>query len=221
MKTRTIITAAASVALLLGACSNGTADPAEAEPAEAKTAVQTTVEPTTEAPTTEAPAAEPGTTRDNPIPVGTNFDIKSSDGTKDYNIVLGATNFEATQGIIQEEADAYYSGDTSWVTAPEAGNIILVAHLDGVYNGTEVGLPSSDLSIAYVGPSGQVYDQWAMSAKPINHIDTISEMYAGTPFTGTITQEVPADDAQGGVWRIGEAWSLERNEVFVATTEGA
>ena len=195
---RTMRFLAVGALALIGAC----AAPASPDPA-----------PASQTPTRQAePKADPRPgSRENPLTPGTEFTVG------DYRLTFGETSADQTEAIMQEEADRLYSGDLSWVTSPEPGHILVVVPVTGTYSGQEAGDPGLDLSTAYVGPSGKVYSEYSFAARPENDLWRIGQMYAGTQFSATITAEVPEGDVEGGVWRLGETFSLSDSDVFVAT----
>jgi len=202
--------------LILAGCSTGDANGTGAKVVESPAEAATTQAPlpkTENETETEAPQQEPAGTRQNPLPVGTTFELG------DYTLTLGATTAspEDTQALAQAEADALYGGDLEWVTMPEEGNVIAWAPISGTYNGDQSGDPGMDLVWAYVGPSGKVHEVISIAVEPVNDIYSVGEMYGGTPFEAAISQEVPLSDADGGVWRIGLSFSIDSEYVFVST----
>jgi hypothetical protein len=208
------IIALSAAALILAGCSTGDANGEGATVVAAPTtqAPLPKTDEKTEAPSPE-PEPEPAGTRQNPLPAGSTFELG------DYTVTIGATTAspEDTQALAQDEADALYSGDLSWVQMPEEGNVVAHAPISGTYNGDQSGDPAMDLSWAYVGGSGKVHEVISMAVEPVNDLYSVGEMYGGTPFDAAISMEVPIPDVEGGVWRLGNSFSMDAEYVFVAT----
>lgn len=145
-------------------------------------------------------------TRSNPVPAG----ITGYFGD-DWSVTVGKTDVDAWPEI---------KAETSYAEAPTDGVAYVAAEVTASYTGSENADPGRDLSFAFVGAKGNVFDSLDYDCGfggPDGFYD-MEELYAGATGTATLCISVPIDQIDGGAWRIQylDMKTFERTEGFFA-----
>lgn len=214
-RTLTAATGALTIALTLAACgANETQTPPSDPGPEPTQAATPEPEPTTPAasPTTQAPeppAADVGMSRDSPFQVGQTFEYGA------WELTFEPTDTDAWPEIQQYQIEEW-GDDESYHTPPPDGMNYVMTEVTATYiaEGSE---DPAVLNFDYVGSAGNVYSDLIIMVDFPN--DNLSqEVYTGASVTSNILQVVDAEQAEGGVWRIKEAYfDSFIPEMFVAT----
>ncbi|MFH5824472.1 hypothetical protein [Georgenia sp. AZ-5] len=167
---------------------------------------EVTTEPEEEPTEPEAPPAPSEGSRENPYPAGATVAIA------DYTVTLGPTDLDATPEIREYELERY-GGMPELTTPPEPGHVYVMVPVTATYGGEASGTAYYDLSFAYVGNQGNVFAEPVYNA-PDNFMET-GELYKGATASGNLVHMVPADQVEGGVWRVTD-WT--GTEAFFATS---
>lgn len=207
MATTQRIAATAAVLVLLATGCGSSEEPEPVEPQPATTAPTDTPEPEAE-PTTDP--AEPGAARETPAAVGETVTWG------DYELSLGPTNYDATEWALQAYADEWHGGDLTQVEPLADGMVYISAPITLTYVGDDVGEPSMDITVSYVTADGNVHDTPNSHPAPQDLRD-VNELYPDASAEANIMLEVPADAAEGGVWRLYDTFAEQRVEVFFAS----
>jgi len=128
------------------------------------------------APPTSSPPAV-GTTRDNPIPVGT------SAAVGDWQIVV--------QSVTPDGWPMIHAND-EYTSPPPAGSQDFIAAIQATYTGPGSGRVGDRLSA--VGPSAVGYDAWDCGTVP-NELPFSTEVFHGGTISGNVCWQVAAGDA--------------------------
>ena len=195
---RTLCIAATIALFLTSACSAPNADGDGAELV-ATYAVDAATSPTpTE--TTEAVG-----TRTNPVPIDTAFKVGDN-----WEVSLAATNPDATAAVLAENQ----------FNEIAEGRVAVMVSVTLTYVGAESGTPWLDLTMSYLGASGNTFGTGSddsCGVIPAELMD-VNEMFPGATSTANECFAVPASDVAGGTWIIEESFSFDETRVFVATS---
>lgn len=149
----------------------------------------------------------PGSSRDNPFPVGATATVG------DFELTLGPTTMDATAEILEYQA-AKYGGNTDYTMPPEDGSIYVMVPVTATYTGQDVGDAAIDLNYAYVGGQGNVFAALLPVSIP-DDLTRVGELYPGASASGNVMQMVPVEQVEGGVWRVEvNSWESQAAPVF-------
>lgn len=140
-------------------------------------------------------------TRENPHPVGTTADLG------DWQVSVEATIPDGTAAVA--EANEFNP-------VPQDGHEYVVAPVVATFSGDETGMAWLDLSIEFVSAAGNTYDGFC-GLMP-DDLTMQGEQFPGATVEGSVCAEVPADQIDGGVWRVTEALTLDQSTAFFATS---
>jgi hypothetical protein len=141
----------------------------------------------------------PGSTRENPLPLGQEAQIG------DWNVKVANVNLNATDLITSDD----------WSDPPKAGNQYVLVDLEATYTGSESGSFWADMSYSFVGSGGNTFglpEGFASSPHPISDA---GEAFSGASIAGDVLFEVASDQVAGGVLMI-EEFAFEGDRVFFA-----
>ncbi len=133
----------------------------------------------------------------------------------DWELELGETDTDATQEVIDSQL-AEYDNDPEYTTPPADGNVYITVPVAATYTGADYDDPAISLNFAYVSADGNTYAEISTVSAPTD-LGSVGDLYPGGSGKGEVLQEVPAEDAEGGSWRI--TWnSMDStgDEVYVA-----
>lgn len=200
---------------LLGGCGlllvrgGGAADPVTT--ATSPTSGTTTDDPTTDSPTTTDPTSSAPPvggdlgTKDNPFPIGGGpATISTSDGGT-ADIVLGTPNWDAWAQI--QEANQFNE-------APAEGHVYVMVPVTVTYHGTGELTPWIETKVSFSAENGQIYDE-APVVTPRTSLDANS-LTDGGSVEYDIAMQVPADQAQKGVFVVEPLFNLNNEQFFFA-----
>ena len=147
--------------------------------------------------TEDAVASDELGTRDNPVPLGTEFE------TEDWRVVVNSVDLDAT--ALVEETNQFND-------APKEGFKYIMAELTATYIGLDKS-STSDISVAFVGDNGNTYRSFDHNAVAPEPSFGMEELYTDGSFTGNIVFEIPVDAT--GTLRVEPGFFAQ--EIFVAT----
>ncbi len=142
----------------------------------------------------------------------------------DWELTLDETNTDATQDVIDYQL-AEYGNDPEYTEPPRDGNVYITVPVTvtytGAYSGETYRDPAYDLLFAYVSADGNTYATESDVTAP-SDMYSVGELYPGGTGEADVLMEVPADDAEGGRWRI--SWdsmdAAPDSEVYVDAQQG-
>lgn len=214
------VLASAALMLTLAACS-GESTP-DVTPA-AETVTETvTAEPTetgtpttepTEAATTEEPAASAGT-REAPLALGETRKVADE---STWTVGITASNLDAAAAIRAADEFAEEPGEGERFVLATLSVTVDAAALEAqgidISEGAD---PRASLFVSYVAADGTSYDSTAAFCSSANaFITNAGTLYSdGASTSGDVCVVVPADKADGGLWRVS---NLNNDAVWIAS----
>ena len=132
-----------------------------------------------ESETAEAPAS----TRENPIPIGTDTEVAAG-----WNLKVNSAELDG---------NATASGGNEFIT-PEAGNQFVVVNVTITNKSDQPDEPFINLKLSLLPPSGVAADTEFITSAP-NQIDTTAQMQPGASATGNVVFQVPSAEAAQSV----------------------
>lgn len=142
----------------------------------------------------ETPESEPGTTRENPAPLGTVI----ADG--DWEMVINSVNLDANDLIVDD-----------WNDPPADGNVYIMVNATVTYNGDD---PQGEMpwaTIDYITAEGNTIDL-AYVSYDATDFTLLDPLYTGASHTGDNAYEVPA--SVDGVLAVSP--TMMSDNIFVA-----
>lgn len=141
-----------------------------------------------------------GTTRDNPVALGT--EITSSE----WKVVINSVTFAADEAV---------AAANTFNEPPTEGNEYILINYTVTYTGTDPnGQAPAFVIVEYVTPDGNTIDGLEVLAVAPDEFDSISTLYSGASVTGNKALMVPSATAQEGVLAVSPG--LLADKVFVA-----
>ncbi len=128
-----------------------------------------------------------GTSRDNPLPLGTEI------SSKDWKIVVNSVTLHANDQVAAANV---------FNKPPAAGNEHILVNYTVTYTGDD---PSGSMpfeSVEYVTPGGVSVGATSTFAVASDEIDTLTTLYKGGSVTGSTVLEVPSDGVENGVLSV-------------------
>lgn len=129
--------------------------------------------------TAEAPAS----TRENPIPIGTDTEVAAG-----WNLKVNSAELDG---------NATASGGNEFIT-PEPGNQFVVVNVTITNKSDQPDEPFINLKLSLLPPSGVAADTEFITSAP-NQIDTTAQMQPGASATGNVVFQVPSAEAAQSV----------------------
>lgn len=147
--------------------------------------------------TASSGSTEAGSTRDNPLAIGSTIQ------QGDWAVTLNSVNLDG---------DAAIAAENPYNSPAPAGEVYILANITAQYNGTDSTGATPWVGVDYVTVNGNSIDPtFVMDPEPFNSLETL---YQGASTTGNITLSVPADTASQGTLAISP--SLFGNTLFFA-----
>lgn len=125
-----------------------------------------------------------GTSRENPLPIGTEI------SSEDWKIVINSVTLNANDQV---------AAANEFNNPPAEGNEYILVNYTVTYTGDD---PSGSMpleSVEYVTPGGVSIDSTSTFAVASDEIDTLTTLYNGGSVTGSTVLEVPSDGVENGV----------------------
>ena len=136
--------------------------------------------------------AQPGTSPDDPLPIGTPVTGEGIDGAE-WQVTLGTPILDATAAVLAADPSN---------EAPADGMQYAVVPVTATYLGSSTGDPLSELAVGFLASDGSQYsaaDSFVQAPAPaFTDADELLEPQ-GTA-TGNVVIEIPIDGAQDGLW---------------------
>jgi hypothetical protein len=126
---------------------------------------------------TTTPAPPPGTSSDQPAPMGTP--------------VSPAKGWTITVTGAELDADARMAA-SSFLSRPGAGKQFVLVSVAGTYQGDQPATPIGALKVSLLTPQGTAYG-WALNPTP-DRLDAFAQVPPGGSVTGSIAFEIPKAD---------------------------
>lgn len=144
-------------------------------------------------------AAAAAGSRENPHPAGTTADLG------DWQVSIDTTAPDGT-AVIAEASE--------FNPAPQDGNEYVVAPVSATFSGDDTGTAWLDLSVEFVSAGGNTYDGFC--GLLTDGLMEQGEQFPGATVDANVCAEVPADQVDGGVWRVTESLTLDQSTAFFA-----
>ena len=131
--------------------------------------------------------AAAGTSRENPLPIGSEI------SSKDWKIVVNSVTLHANDQV---------AAANEFNSPPADGNEYILVNYTETYTGND---PSGSMpfeSVEYVTPGGVTIDSTSTIAVPPEPIDTLTTLYNGGSVTGNTVLEVASDGVENGVLSV-------------------
>ncbi|MBM7389526.1 hypothetical protein JOE37_002520 [Clavibacter michiganensis] len=136
--------------------------------------------------------AQPGTSPDDPLPIGTPVTGEGIDGPE-WEVTLGTPTLDATAAVLAADPSN---------EAPAEGMQYAVVPVTATYLGSSTGDPLSELAVGFLAADGSQYsaaDSFVQAPAPAFTDDADLLEPQGTA-TGNVVIEIPIDGAEGGLW---------------------
>ncbi|MBF4630855.1 DUF4190 domain-containing protein [Clavibacter michiganensis subsp. phaseoli] len=136
--------------------------------------------------------AQPGTSPDDPLPIGTPVTGEGIDGPE-WEVTLGTPTLDATAAVLAADPTN---------EAPAEGMQYAVVPVTATYLGSSTGDPLSELAVGFLAADGSQYsaaDSFVQAPAPAFTDDADLLEPQGTA-TGNVVIEIPIDGAEGGLW---------------------
>jgi hypothetical protein len=137
-------------------------------------------------------------TRDNPLPIGTQVEIR------DWTVAITSVDKDATEAVLAHN---------QFNDPPAEGHRYVMFSVEATYNGDESGNPFVDFAWAVVGSDGNTFSDGCGSIG--NHFDDNGEAFPGAVVSGDKCFSVPAEQVDGATITV-EAWLHRGTRVFYA-----
>ncbi|MBM7412701.1 hypothetical protein JOE38_002524 [Clavibacter michiganensis] len=137
-------------------------------------------------------AAQPGTSPDDPLPIGTPVIGEGIDGPE-WQVTLGTPILDATAAVLAADP----SNDP-----PADGMQYAVVPVTVTYLGSSTGDPLSELALGFLAPDGSQYsaaDSFAVAPAPA-FTDNEDLLEPQGTATGNVVIEIPVEGAADGLW---------------------
>lgn len=128
-----------------------------------------------------------GTTRENPLPVGSTIE------NKDWKVTLNSVNLDATDDI--KKANDYNKD-------PEAGKKYMMANITAEYIGDDPQGKAPLFTVEYISPDGQTVGQFETIVLIDDDFDMSNTLYSGASTTGNIVYPIPEENGDEGTLAI-------------------
>ena len=151
-------------------------------PAATTTAIapaETTASPEATTPPETTLALEAGSSRADPVPVGTAVRLK------DWELTVAGFDPEGTAAVMEEN---------SYTDPPAAGREFMLIEVSLTYVGATSSKVVRDMTFTVVGDAGVSYDD-GCGVTP-NDLDGFTEAFTGGTITGNLCYAVPAEEAE-------------------------
>ncbi len=142
--------------------------------------------------------AEAGT-RENPYPAGSTADLG------DWHVSADASLPDGSAAVA--EANEFNP-------PPQDGHEYVVVPVTVTYNGDSTGTAWLDLTVEFVSADGNTYDGFC--GLMLDGLMHQGEQFPDATVDASACAEVPADQTDGGVWRITESLTLDQSTAFFA-----
>lgn len=142
---------------------------------------------------------EPGSTRDNPLPLG------STVSSKTWNVTVNSVNLNAAEALA--EPDLFNE-------PPAEGETYIMVNITATYTGNDPQGDTPWAHIKFVSAEGRSFDRFSKFLVPPDYFDSSQQLYTGASTTGNIALAVKDTDPSTGVLAV-EADILD-DAVFVA-----
>ena len=151
-------------------------------PAETTAATETTASPEATTPPETTLALEAGSSRADPVPVGTAVRLK------DWELTVAGFDPEGTAAVMEED---------SYNDPPAAGREFMLIEVSLTYVGATSSKVARDMRFAVVGDAGVAYGPYDDTCGIIpNELDEYTEAFTGGTITGNLCYAVPAEEAE-------------------------
>lgn len=148
----------------------------------------------------EAAAEEQSSTRDNPLPLGT--EVKS----REWSVVVSSVTFDATDAVLAENM---------FNDPPQPGTEYIIVNYSVTYTGNDPnGQSPIFVGVNYVTADGVTIDGTESLVVAPQEIDRLTTLYNGGSVSGNIVLQVPSATAQDGVLAVEPG--LIEDKVFIA-----
>lgn len=150
-------------------------------------AASSTAGATAEAGSGQTASTAAGTSRENPLPIGSEI------SSKDWKIVVNSVMLHANDQV---------AAANEFNSPPADGNEYILVNYTVTYTGND---PSGSMpfeSVEYVTPGGVTIDSTSTIAVPPEPIDTLTTLYNGGSVTGNTVLEVASDGVENGVLSV-------------------
>jgi hypothetical protein len=137
-------------------------------------------------------AAQPGTSPDDPLPIGTTVTGEGIDGPE-WEVTLGTPILDATAAVLAADPSN---------EPPADGMQYAVVPVTVTYLGSSTGDPLSELALGFLAPDGSQYsaaDSFAQAPAPA-FTDNAELLEPQGTATGNVVIEIPIDGAADGLW---------------------
>ncbi|OUE30493.1 hypothetical protein BFL35_09910 [Clavibacter michiganensis] len=137
-------------------------------------------------------SALPGTSPEDPLPIGTPVTGDGLDGPE-WQVTLGQPILDGTAAVLAADPAA---------PAPEEGMQYAVVPVTVTYLGTEAGDPLSELALGFLAPDGSQYsaaDSTVIAPAPA-FTDNVDLLEPQGVASGNVVIEIPIDGAADGLW---------------------
>ncbi|WP_316314590.1 DUF4190 domain-containing protein, partial [Clavibacter michiganensis] len=137
-------------------------------------------------------AAQPGTSPDDPLPIGTPVTGEGVDGPE-WRVTLGTPILDATAAVLAADPT---NGP------PEEGMQYAVVPVTATYLGSSTGDPLSELALGFLAPDGTQYsaaDSFVQAPAPA-FTDASAMLEPQGTASGNVVVEIPIDGAADGLW---------------------
>ncbi|WP_253953809.1 DUF4352 domain-containing protein [Schaalia sp. 19OD2882] len=138
---------------------------------------------------TEDAAGKAGTSRENPLPIGSVLE------TKDWKLSVNSVNLNANEMVAQ---------GNEFNSEPAAGKTYVVVNLTLTYIGNDPQGSTPLFLVNYVSQDGKSYlmGHTEGPAIPPEPFDQLSALFNGASSTGNLVLEVPAEGVENGVLAV-------------------
>ncbi|PPF53213.1 DUF4190 domain-containing protein, partial [Clavibacter michiganensis] len=136
--------------------------------------------------------AQPGTSPDDPLPIGTPVTGEGIDGPE-WQVTLGTPILDATAAVLAADPSN---------EPPAAGMQYAVVPVTATYLGSSTGDPLSELAVGFLAPDGTQYsaaDSFAQAPAPA-FTDAYEMLEPQGTASGNVVVEIPIDGAADGLW---------------------
>lgn len=142
----------------------------------------------------------PGTTRENPLPLGSTIE------GADWAVTINSVDLNATDAVLAAN---------EFNDPPQDGNVYILVNVTATYNGANPEGESAWANVQFVSPNGNSYDSGDSFVVAPDSFDSLETLYQGASVTGNKVLEVPAADAAAGVLSVSPDLFTEKKFVAV------